>query len=60
MTPATLAAVLERLQEYAPDEATNARLGDAAVAVRRSGAELLRDAVTSFGAQALEQKLGLH
>ena len=58
-SPITLAAILDLLRDYAPDDGTRAQLGDAAASVKRLGAGAVREAVGAFGAEALKVKLGL-
>jgi hypothetical protein len=59
MTPVTLAAVLERLAEYAPDLSTDKQIAEAVTYIKRSSGATMREAVASFSAEALKIKLGL-
>lgn len=59
LSPATVAALLTRLQEYAPDKETREQLGTAADAVAKKGTAAVREAVVAFSAEALKAKLGL-
>jgi hypothetical protein len=59
MSPVTLVAVPERLRDYAPDETARARLDVAVESARGVGTKAVQEAVASFAAEALKQKLGL-
>jgi hypothetical protein len=59
MTPMTLSAVLDRLQDYAPDQKTREELVTASDTVKSAGSTAVREAVTAFAAEAVKAKLGL-
>jgi hypothetical protein len=59
MSPVTLLAVLERLQEYAPDAAARADLEKAKDSAKGAAGSALKEAVASFTAQAIKAKFGL-
>ena len=52
-------AALGALQEYAPDDLARQQVGEAAETVRKAGGGAVRDAVATFGAEALKARLGL-
>jgi len=59
LTPATVAALLTRLKDYAPDKQTEEQLETAADTVAKKGGAAVREAVVAFSAEALKIKLGL-
>lgn len=59
MTPATLAAIMQELGEFAPDEEARSNLETAASAAASVGRNTAREVIVAFSAEALKAKLGL-